>query len=97
MGAEGSADFVKVIEFDASADLSEKALREALVRLQDEAPAEKWADLVVHQSQILLATRLVSKNNAGNGIKLRALCESRIQRDDWRVATPGVEIRVTKA
>lgn len=85
---------MKVIELDTSEELSEKALAEALKRVVDE-PHDGWADLVVHQANIVRAARLVSRHNGHDPkLRLRAMCESRMGMEDWKLKTRSVEVRV---
>lgn len=85
---------MKVVELDTFEPLGEKALGEAMAYVEKE-PHGGWADLVVHQSQILLATRLVTKHNGHDPqVRLRAMCETRFGHNDWRVQTRSIEVRV---
>lgn len=85
---------VKVIELDTSEELSEKALAEALRRVEGE-PHDGWADLIVHQANIVRAARLVTRHNGHDPmLRLRAMCETRMGREDWRLKTRSVEVRV---
>ena len=85
---------MKVFELDAAEVLSERAIAEAMKYIEAE-PHTGWADLVVHQSQILGATRLVSRHNGKDpDIRLRAMCETRMGHQDWRLQSRSVEVRV---
>lgn len=75
-------------------ELSDKALVEAIAKVAKE-PHDGWADLIVHQAQIVRATRLVSRHNGlDTMLRLRAMCETRMGMEDWKLRTRSVEIRV---
>lgn len=58
-------------------------------------PNDGWADLIVHQAQLRRALKLVNEHNLTKpSIQIRALCETRMGYDDWKLRTRSTEVRV---
>jgi hypothetical protein len=85
---------MKIVDMDTSEPLTEKALAEAMLRIEKE-PHGGWADLIVHQAQVVAAVRLVGRHNGKDPqIRLRTQTDTKLGVDDWKVCTRSIEVRV---
>lgn len=81
---------LKIVPLPVTADLSPTAL-EVAIALSKPYPHEGWADLVVHQSEIVPAMRVARLHNAKDPeLRVRVITDTTLGHADWKLKTRGV-------